>query len=576
MLELVRYSAVTPKRPDATCLMAERIEIAVGQRLEAVSLLAALARVRLAADAVHGDGERGVRLARDRAEAHGAGREALDDVGRRLDLLERHRLAAHLLGALQAEQAAQRHQLLGLVVDLLGVGAVLVGQVAAHGMLQVGDHARPPHVGFAADAVGVFAADIERVLEHRHVAEGLAVALGGLARDLAQADALHLGMRAGEILAHEARLEAHRVEDLRPAIGLVGRDAHLGHHLQDALVDRLDVALLRLLQGELLVELGQQLLQRLEGEVGVDGLGAVAGEHRELVHLVRLAGLHHQPDRRAQALPDQVMMHGRGGEQRRDGNAVGAGRAVRQNDDVVLLGAHRLLGLGAHHVERGRHAGSALVCRVGDVDGDRGELVVLDEPDLADALQVLVGEDRLVDLEPLDLGRAFEVEQVRPRPDERDEAHDQLLADRVDRRVRHLREVLLEVGVQELRLVGQHRHRRVVAHRAHGLLAGVRHRRHQELQALLRVAERLLQIEQRHIGLLARDLLGQRQVADLHLRALEPLLVGVARGQIRLEVVVGDDLALLEVDQQHLAGLQAPLAGDVLLGQRGARRPPTT
>ena len=51
--------------------------IAVGQRLEAVRLLAALAGVRLAADAVHGDGERGVRLAADRAEAHGAGREAL-------------------------------------------------------------------------------------------------------------------------------------------------------------------------------------------------------------------------------------------------------------------------------------------------------------------------------------------------------------------------------------------------------------------------------------------------------------------------------------------------------------------
>ena len=102
---------------------------------------------------------------------------------------------------LQAEQAAQRHQLLGLVVDLLGVGAILVGQVAAHGVLQVGDHAGPPHVRLAADAVGILAADIERVLQHRHVAERLAVPLGRLARDLAQADALHLGVRAGEVLA---------------------------------------------------------------------------------------------------------------------------------------------------------------------------------------------------------------------------------------------------------------------------------------------------------------------------------------------------------------------------------------
>ena len=549
--------------------------IAVGERLEAVSLLAALAGVGLAADPVHGDGERGVRLAADRAEAHGAGGEALDDVGCRLDLLERHRLTAHLLCRLEPEQAAQRHQLLGLIVDLLGEGAVLVGQVAAHRVLQIGDHARPPHMRLAADAVGVLAADVEGVLEHRYVAEGLAVALGGLARDLAQADALHLGVGAGEILAHEAGLEADGVEDLRAAIGLVGGDAHLGHHLQDALVDRLDVALLGFLQGQLLVELGQQLLERVEGEVGVDGLGAVAGEHRELVHLVRLSRLDHQPDGCAQTLPDQVVMHGRGGEQRGDGNAVGAGGAVRQDEDVVLLGAHRLLGLGTHHVEGRSHAGRTLVGGIGDVDRDGGELVVLHQADLADAFQVLVGEDRLVHLEPLVLGGAFEIEQVRPRPDEGDEAHHQLLADRVDRRVRHLREVLLEVGVQQLGLVGQDRHRRVGAHRAHRLLAGVRHRRHQELEALLRVAERLLQIEQRDVGLLARDLLGQRQVADLHLRALQPLLVGIARGEIGLEVVIGDDAAFLEVDQQHLAGLQAPLLRDVLLGHRehaGLRR----
>ena len=54
--------------------------VAVRQRLEAVGFLAAFAGVRLAADAVHGDGERRVRLAADRAERHGAGREALDDL----------------------------------------------------------------------------------------------------------------------------------------------------------------------------------------------------------------------------------------------------------------------------------------------------------------------------------------------------------------------------------------------------------------------------------------------------------------------------------------------------------------
>ena len=130
----------------------------------------------------------------------------------------------------------------------------------------------------------------------------------------------------------------------------------------------------------------------------------------------------------------------------------GPTRAVGQDDDVVFLRAHGLLGLGAHAVERRRHARRALLGRVGDVERDRGELVVLHLADLADALQILVGQDRLVHLEPLLLRGALEVEDVRARADERHEAHHELLADRVDRRVRHLREVLLEVGVQQLRL----------------------------------------------------------------------------------------------------------------------------
>src|SRR5688572_15574819 len=58
--------------------------IAVGKRHETIALLAALAGVRATTDPVHGDGERGVRLAADRTEAHGAGGEALDDLARRL------------------------------------------------------------------------------------------------------------------------------------------------------------------------------------------------------------------------------------------------------------------------------------------------------------------------------------------------------------------------------------------------------------------------------------------------------------------------------------------------------------
>ena len=129
---LTRYSAVTPKRPDATCLIFERSEspsferdvddraldpalqrLALRDRQVAVRVLAAFAGVRLAADAVHRDGERRVRFGRDRAQAHRAGGEALDDLRRRLDLVQRNRRR----GKPEIEQPAQRQQPRRLVVD---------------------------------------------------------------------------------------------------------------------------------------------------------------------------------------------------------------------------------------------------------------------------------------------------------------------------------------------------------------------------------------------------------------------------------------------------------------------------
>ena len=188
-----------------------------------------------------------------------------------------------------------------------------------------------------------------------------------------------------------------------------------------------------------------------------------------------------------------------------------------------------------------------------------------DVGDRADLFQVRVGQDRLAHFEPLGRGQALQVEQVRPRPDDRDEAHHQLLADRIDRRVGDLREILLEVGEELLRPVRQRRDRRVVAHRARGFLAGGRHRRHQDVDVFLRIAERLLPVEQRQVGAHA---LGRRvrQFLQHDLGAVEPVAIGMALGQRRLDLVVGNEAALFEVDQQHLAGLQPPLGDDLVLG----------
>ena len=98
------------------------------------------------------------------------------------------------------------------------------------------------------------------------------------------------------------------------------------------------------------------------------------------------------------------------------------------------------------------------------------------ESTCAQPLELLVAQDRVVDHElPRVLRRL--VEQVALRPDERLLAHHDRLADRVDRRIRHLREELLEVRVEERPPVREHGERRVVPHRADGLLRVRRERR---------------------------------------------------------------------------------------------------
>ena len=168
---------MTPKRAEATCLMALFFESPFGMRLEAGRVLPALAGVGLAADAVHGDGQRLVRLLGDGAVAHGAGLEPVQDRLHRLDLGERHRPGA----GLEVHEAAQRAEGPRLVVHQRGV--LLVGLVAPGpaGVLEPVDRLRVEEVVLAVGAVLVLAAGAERGVADGARRVGAVVALLHLA-----------------------------------------------------------------------------------------------------------------------------------------------------------------------------------------------------------------------------------------------------------------------------------------------------------------------------------------------------------------------------------------------------------
>ena len=111
----------------------------------------------------------------------------------------------------------------------------------------------------------------------------------------------------------------------------------------------------------------------------------------------------------------------------------------------------------------------------------------------------------------------------------------------------------------------QHRGRVVRAHGAHRLLSRRHHGQEQELDVFLAVAEGLLGVEQ-GIGVRGHGGHVGRQLVQVDLGLAQPLAIGLGTGQLGLDLGVVDDAALVEIDQEHLAGLEAPFLDDTVLG----------
>ncbi len=256
----------------------------------------------LAADAIHGDGERLVRFLADGAIAHRAGLEAFHDFLHRLDFLDGQRL----LRRFEIEQAAQGAEVRRLVVDQFGVFPVNLFAAQAAGDLQLVNRLRVEQMIFAVVAPLILAAGVERDAIHLAVREGVAMPRQNFLGEHIHADAFDARRRPGEILVHHVAVQADGLKDLRAAIALDGRDAHLGHRLDHAFDGGLDV----FLDGGLVVEVDQQALadhvvERLERQIRIDGAAAVADEQREMMHLARFAGFEDEADL-ARACPARI------------------------------------------------------------------------------------------------------------------------------------------------------------------------------------------------------------------------------------------------------------------------------
>ena len=156
-----------------------------------------------------------------------------------------------------------------------------------------------------------------------------------LARDHVKADAAKLRRRSGEVAVDNGVGQAKSFEHLGAGVRGDRRDAHLRHHLQHALAERLHQVVHR----GVTVDAGDRsgarhVLDGLHREVRVDRRCAVSDQQRDVMHLTHVASLNDESDLRTRLLADEVMVHGSRQQKRRDRRALAIGVAIGQHNDA--------------------------------------------------------------------------------------------------------------------------------------------------------------------------------------------------------------------------------------------------
>ena len=412
------------------------VGVHVGDGGVAQHVLAALARVGLAAEAVHADGQRLVRLARQRPERHAAGAEAAHNVLERLHLVEGDGLPVRL----DVEQVAQRRQRRGaqrLLEELVAVHVLGLQRLVQ----QLGERRAVVVVLLA--RVVLDEAVVLQVLERR-LREPGPVQRVHLVGQLLHRQPAHARHRAAEAEVDELPADPDGLEDLRRVVGREQRDADLAHDLEQTRVHRLAVVVQRVADADardlaLLHErlgLGRVVPRphRLQRRVGVHRRRPEAEEAREVVRAPALRRLRDERRAEPQLLAEQVVVHRPHGQQRRNVRLLRRDAAlgqVRQHKDLRAR-AHRRLRLLAQRLHGLAQAGGA---RRHLVEGGKrlaGAAAVLYRLDLA------VVEQRALQLDQARLRLRRPLHRVALGAQVHLERHDNRLPQRVDGRVRHL------------------------------------------------------------------------------------------------------------------------------------------
>ena len=446
-----------------------------------------------------------------------------------------------------------------LVVDHVGVFAEAFVIAALRRLAKRNDRGGIVHMIFLVLAAAkiVEAEAVERRIHaEAERIERVAVAVFHALADLFQTNAAHATDGVGEILIDDVLADADGLEDLAGLIRLQRRDAHFGRNLDDTVQNGVVVVvhggMAVLVENADVDAFGDAFMRKIR----IDRPRAVAQKRGKMMHRARLGAFQNDRDRRALFRADQMLLHRRDGKKARDGNVVFVHTAVGQNQNVRAVSI-RAVALHIQPVERALQRRVLIIKKRNRLDL---------EPRLfhrADLHQIRARQNGVMDLKN---GAVFGtlLQKIAVGADVDGRVRDDFLANRVDRRVRDLREKLFKIGKQRLMLFRQDGKRDIRAHRARRLDAVLRHRHDHVLDVVVSVAEGLIELVALRLRIGIDAAVRDRQIAQAHEVLVEPLAVGLAGGVVFFALFVRDEASGDGVDQKHAARLKARFFDDLL------------
>ncbi|MNX84832.1 hypothetical protein D3C86_1166470 [compost metagenome] len=267
-----------------------------------------------------------------------------------------------------------------------------------------------------------------------------------------------------------------------------------------------------------------------------------------MVRVAHAGGLHQDIGVAAQVVVHQGALHRPHRHGGRNGQGVGTDVSVRQHQQHSTIAG--LVGrVGTEPLQRRLQPLFGLV-----VEAQHRMAVVLPFQ-CQQLVEVGVEQDRRLEQHPVGVAEGL-VEHVLLAADTGGQRHDVVFPQRVDGRVGHLGEHLAEVVVQGTLAGGEHRHRGVIPHGAHRLLAVLAEHADDLIQLLVGVAEQFLIGLELIVRELAGACAGVIHLLERHQSLavlVHPLLVGVTALEIVIDLEAGPHLAVAGIHHEQLA-----------------------